>query len=101
LNANPESKTGLHLFTGNRLETLAAKLAERLRRPLASALQAEIIVVRNQGMERWLKLGLAERHGICANYRFLFPEAFGQQVFRAVVPELPEASPLERDVLGW
>lgn len=101
LNATPESKTGLHLFTSNRLETLAAKLAERLRRPLASALQPEIIVVRNQGMERWLKLGLAERHGIWANYRFLFPEAFGQQVFRAVVPELPPASPLEREVLGW
>lgn len=94
-------EAGLHLFTSNRLETLAAKLASRLRTPLSSPLQPEIVVVRNKGMERWLKLELAARHGICANTGFPFPEAFGQRLFRELDPELPAESPLERDALVW
>ncbi len=93
--------TGLHLFTSNRLETLADKLAAHLRAPLASPLQPEIIVVRNKGMERWLKLQLAARHGVCACSEFPFPEAFGQRVFRAVLPDLSKETPLDRETLAW
>ena len=85
-------EAGLHLFTSNRLETLAARLAGRLRRPLPSPLQPEIIVVRNKGMERWLKLELARQLGVCANCAFPFPEAFGRQVFRELDPELDRKS---------
>jgi exodeoxyribonuclease V gamma subunit len=92
---------GLFLFTSNRMEVLADKLAERLARPLPHTLQQEIIVVRNKGMERWLKLQLAERHGICANCEFPFPEAFGYRVFRELLPGLPEKSPVERDLMLW
>jgi exodeoxyribonuclease V gamma subunit len=99
--ANTHNEAGLHLFTSNRLETLAARLAGRLRRPLPSPFQSEVIVVRNKGMERWLKLELARQHGVCANCAFPFPEAFGRQIFRGLDPELPEESPLERDVLCW
>jgi len=92
---------GLHLYTSNRLEILAGTLAEALRRPLASVMQPEVVVVRNQGMERWLKLELARRHGICANQRFPFPEAFGRELFRAVLPEEPGHAPLDRETLTW
>ena len=95
------NEPGLHLFTSNRLETLAARLAGRLSRPLPSPFQPEVIVVRNKGMERWLKLELARQHGVCANCVFPFPEAFGQRVFREFDPDLPEETPLERDVLSW
>ncbi len=43
---------GLNLFTGNRLEILAEKLAELLSKPLGSPLQKEIILVQSKGMER-------------------------------------------------
>ncbi|MBK8001654.1 MAG: exodeoxyribonuclease V subunit gamma [Verrucomicrobia bacterium] len=101
MNTGPNIAAGLHLFTSNRLETLADDLAERLKTPLASPLQPETIVVRNKGMERWLKQELARRHRICANVRFPFPEAFGQQIFRTLFPELPAQSGLERDSLSW
>jgi exodeoxyribonuclease V gamma subunit len=101
LNTGPNIAAGLHLFTSNRLETLADDLAERLKTPLASPLQPETIVVRNKGMERWLKQELARRHRICANVHFPFPEAFGQQIFRRLFPELPAQSGLERDSLSW
>lgn len=94
---------GLHLFTSNRLETLAVHLAERLREPLASPLAPEIVVVRNKGMERWLRQELARRHGICANYQFPFPEHFGREVFQRLLPGAtsPAASRIDRDVLTW
>ncbi len=103
MNQEPPIAAGLHLFTSNRLETLAAHLAERLRQPLASPLQPETIVVRNKGMERWLKQEIALRHGVCANHRFPFPEAFGHEIFRRLLPhDATGATPaLERDVLVW
>jgi hypothetical protein len=63
----------LRLFTSNRLEVLAEKLAELLRPPLPSPLESEIILVQSKGMERWVSMKLARYHGICANYRFPFP----------------------------
>jgi exodeoxyribonuclease V gamma subunit len=101
LTPDARNEPGLHLFTSNRLETLAAKLAGRLNRPLPSPFQPEIIVVRNKGMERWLKLELARQQGVCANCVFPFPEAFGRQIFREFDPHIPEETPLKRDVLSW
>ncbi|HXJ58791.1 MAG TPA: exodeoxyribonuclease V subunit gamma [Verrucomicrobiae bacterium] len=99
--ADEPIKPGLHLFTSNRMEILGAKLADRLLTPLPSPLMPEIIVVRNQGMERWLKLELAGRHGIAANYQFPFPEAFGHRVFRELLPDLAGPTPWDREVLTW
>jgi exodeoxyribonuclease V gamma subunit len=92
---------GLHLFTSNRLEALAAKLGDRLAVPLPSPFMPETIVVRNKGMERWLKLQLAGRHGLCANCQFPFPEAFGYRVFRQLIPGLPKIPAVDRDYLLW
>lgn len=90
------------LFTGNRLEALAAALANTLRRPLADPLTPEIVVVQSLGMERWLSMVLARRHGICANMAFPFPNTFVySDIFRALLPGLPEHSPFERPVMTW
>ena len=70
----------LKLHTSNRLETLAASLADTLREPLSSPFQSELVIVQSQGMARWLKLQLAARHGICANYSFPFPKLFCAEV---------------------
>jgi exodeoxyribonuclease V gamma subunit len=91
----------LRLFTSNRLEILAGALAEVLRTPLASVLDEEIIVAQSQGMKRWLSMQLAQRHGICANYRFPFPNVFVHEVFRKVTPGLPECSPFDPEIMTW
>ena len=93
--------TGLNLYTSNRLEKLARLLGEAARAPLASALAPEIVVVQSRGMARWLRLQLAQQHGICSNYEFPFPRALSHRVFRAVLPELPELPPAEPDALTW
>jgi len=91
----------LQLFTSNRLEILADTLAEVLRKPLASVLDEEIIVVQSKGMERWVSMQLAQRHGICANYRFPFPNAFVHEVFQKVIPDLPERSAFDPKTMTW
>ncbi len=68
--------SGFNIFWGNRLETLAEKLADVMRSPLANPLQSEIIIVQNKGMQHWLSMRLAEADGVCANVRFPFPRSF-------------------------
>jgi exodeoxyribonuclease V gamma subunit len=91
----------LRLHTSNRLEILADRLAEVLAVPPASPFESEVILVQSKGMERWTSLQLARRLGICANVRFPFPNHFVQDLFRQVVPDLPDRSPFDPDVLTW
>ena len=92
---------GPQLYTSNRLEILADKLAAVWASPLRSPFQPAVVVVQSQGMARWLKLELAQRLGIWANSVFPFPKAFSRQVFEAAIPGLPEESAFEREVLVW
>ena len=92
---------GLRLYTGNRLEKLSEKLAELVSSPLASPLDKEVIVVQSKGMERWVSMQLAKRHGICANIQFPYPNHFVREVFGKVLPDLPERSPFEPAIMTW
>jgi exodeoxyribonuclease V gamma subunit len=92
---------GLHLHTSNRLETLAAALAQVTRAPLSSPFRREAVVVQSQGMARWLKHRLADRQGVCANAAFFFPNDMASELFLATFPELPSTPPFDRDVMLW
>lgn len=89
------------VFSSNRLESLAQKLADILRKPLASPLQPETIVVQSQGMERWLSMELAKAHGVCANVDFPFPNRLVEDCFRALSLQPSEESPFEPRTLQW
>jgi exodeoxyribonuclease V gamma subunit len=92
---------GLKHYTGNRLETLARYLADCIRPPLSSPLTPETIVVQSRGMERWLSMALARRHGICANVRFPFPNAFLDDLFRIMLPQYRDSPAYDPQVLAW
>src|SRR5437870_1963436 len=92
---------GLKFFTSNRLEFLVDEVAQVARAPLASPLQPEIIVVQSLGMARWLSLQLAERNKICANYEFLFPNAFAHRAFKSALPDLPDETDCRPEILVW
>jgi len=92
---------GLNLFTSNRMEILVAHISDVLKVPLAQPLAAEIILVQSKGMERWLSMELARRHGICANVRFPYPIHFVNSIFREVIPHVPEHSPYEPMTMTW
>jgi exodeoxyribonuclease V gamma subunit len=90
---------GLNIYTSNRLEILAERLSQMVKTPLSAALAAEIIVVQSKGMERWVSLEIARHNGICANVRFPFPNSFLQEIAKQVLPEFPEPSPFEPEIL--
>ncbi len=89
------------VYIGNRLETLVEMLSHVLGEPLPSPLEAEVIVVQSKGMEHWLSLELARRHGICANVIFPFPNRFVEEIDRRVTGT-PALSPsFEPRFMSW
>jgi exodeoxyribonuclease V gamma subunit len=89
------------LFTSNRLEILADALAEVLKKPLSSPFARDIIVVQSKGMERWVSMEIATRHGICANISYPFPNNFVYEMFRRIIPDVPERSPFDPRIMTW
>ena len=92
---------GLNIFTSNRLEILAEQLSKIIVQPVSSPLYTETIVVQSKGMERWLLMELAKKNGISANCRFPFPNAFLQEIFSKLLPDLPEVSLFEPDIMAF
>jgi exodeoxyribonuclease V gamma subunit len=91
----------LILHQSNRLERLADELAEVLRVPLASPLAPETIAVQSNGMARWLRMRLADRLGIAANLDFPLPSSLVWKLFGRLLPDVPDHSPYDREVLVW
>ena len=92
----------LNLHVSNRLERLVDILSGMLiSRPPANPLASEYIIVQSQGMARWLALELAQKHGICANYNFLFPNKFLEIVFDATADNSITAKTLDTTALTW
>ena len=91
----------LRLYTGNRLEQLARRIADVLVEPLSSPLEKEIIVVQSKGMEHWLSIQLALKHGICANCAFPFPNRILNELFDRVLPEEKGSGIYETDAMAW
>lgn len=90
-----------HTHRSNRLETLTDRLTELLRQPLHSPLASEIIVVQSNGMARWLALRLADRLGVCANFKWQFPASFLWEMSRLVLRQLPSTSAFDKPILVW
>ncbi len=93
--------TGLRIYTSNKLEILAQRLAELVKSPLPSPLDKEVIVVQSRGMERWLSMQLAQRLGICSNCIFPFPNALLNQFAKGFFPDIPEESPFDPGIMTW
>lgn len=92
---------GLNLYTSNRTELLADKLAEVLSTARLPPMTPEIIVIPSGGMERYLAFKLADKQQICANMEFPFPNAFINRIFRKVFPEIRERSLFDQKMLTW
>ena len=86
------------VYTSNRLEILLKQLAETIQAPLPTPLTPEIIVVQSRGMERWISMELARLNGVSANCSFPFPNAILEDIFKSIMPDLPDTSPFEPDL---
>lgn len=91
---------GFLLHASNRLENLADLLAEVLKTAL-DPMEPETILVQSGGMQRWVSMQLARRHGVCAGARFPFPVAFAYELCRELLPDLPREYPLSQERMIW
>lgn len=98
-----ERRPGLVVLQGNRLEQLAAVVAQWLRRDPLPPLVHEVFLVQSHGMAEWLKMALAHDGGICAAARMELPARFVWRAMRAVLGRdaVPAASPLDKAALTW
>ncbi|MDY6822254.1 MAG: exodeoxyribonuclease V subunit gamma [Thermodesulfobacteriota bacterium] len=92
----------IKLFTSNRMEILADAVASEMRRPQASPLAEEIILVQSVGMKRWLSMAIARSNTICANTRFLFPNAFLYEYLGKAFPDaLSDLAAFDVETMIW
>lgn len=92
---------GIHLYNGNKLETLTDAFAELLQDEPLPPLTEEIILVQSRGMARWLAMETAVRLNIWANCSCPFPNTFIHSVFTQLLPDIPVESPFEKDPTLW
>ncbi|WP_095499084.1 exodeoxyribonuclease V subunit gamma [Paraferrimonas haliotis] len=93
----------LHIYQHNLTEALLDQLSAIIGTipDGFSALDCESILVQNPDMAQWLKIELAQRHGIAANIEFPMPSSFVWKMFNALYPELPEQSPFSKENMTW
>src|SRR5690606_20769837 len=90
------------VHSSNRTERLLEQLLQVLEgQPLRQPLRADQVLIQSPGMATWLKLRIAERLGVAANIQFPLPAVFFWNLFRQAMPQLPERSPFDREVLTW
>lgn len=90
-----------YLVQSNQLERLFERLAAVLAVPPADPLAAEVIVVQNAGMARWLSQRLALDAGVAANIRFPLPARFIWQVLAGQLTLPEDRGDFDRQVLRW
>jgi len=89
------------VHTSNRMERLADRLADILRRPLPDPLQPELVVVQSRGMQRWISMEIARRNGIGANLHFPFPNALLEMLVEQVPPDRPRTLCLDPETMTF
>jgi len=85
--------------TGQLLDAVAAWLQQH---PLAP-LESDVVLVQSNGMAEWVKMQLAQQHGICAAVQVELPARFVWRTCRQVLGRaaVPTASALDKAPLVW
>lgn len=73
----------MYIYRSNRVDILAACLADLCRPPLSSPFLPECIVVQSKGMATWLTMRLADHFGVWANPDFPRPRQLVQRLLTA------------------
>ena len=93
----------IYLYPANKMEYLLALLNKvQLTSPL-QALQKEVIIIQNAGMQHWLNMSIAETRGISMNIDYALPAQFLWKLARTLASKekVPDQSPYSREVLSW
>jgi exodeoxyribonuclease V gamma subunit len=103
MTASAHPSPGFIAIHGNRTEWLLDSVTDWIARHPLDPLESEVILVQNNGMGEWIRMGIASRIGVCAATQFRLPARFQWWVYRQVIgrDQIPEHSPLDQDPLVW
>lgn len=90
----------INLQVSNSLTQLAKNLCTNLQQQHNSVFTPHFLVTQTDGMNNWLKLQMAQKLGIAANYKFLKPNDLIQQVYHLFLP-WGDAKPLSAHNQTW
>ena len=106
--ASAPIQPGFMVLQSNRLEQLRQVTVTWLGRNPLMPLENEVLLVQSNGIAQWLKLALAADTdaeqpgcGIAAAMNISLPGRFHWQAYRAVLGNLPETSPYDKNLLSW
>ena len=88
------------LHTSNRAENLIEHLVKILEAPQQDVFAKEVFLIQSQGMERWLSQQLSEKRGLWANFEYLFPAHFFNDMSKKL-GLIIEQDAFSRDNLLW
>ena len=93
----------LNLFQSNQMTELASAICDRNETGNRDPFEPMTVIVQSFGLGQWLKLQLAQRHGIAANVDCKLPATFLWELYQTLMPELQlmRESPYERHRLVW
>ena len=91
----------LFLHLSNRMELLAAQLAEELRQEQGDPLVGQTVVVSSIGTARWVSMQVASANGISMGLRFPFPRAVIDELLDRILPGKTLSRRFSRDSMGW
>ena len=86
----------LTIFYSNKVEVLSAQLVDCLIKKPLPPLVSENILLESPAMSHWLTKQIADQTGIAANIEYPFPAALVWDIYRRLMPELPERSSFDR-----
>jgi len=92
----------ISIYKSHNLHHLAGQLADRLEESKnVDPFKPQQIIVPNLDTSRWLKLELAERMGVAANFDFILPAEWQYRQIRELYPDLPRQLPSDPDSMRW
>lgn len=107
----PPIEPGFMVIHGNKPELLRRELVRRCQTHPLAPLEDETILVQNNAVAQWLKLGMAAMPaasplggcGIAAAFSMELPARFLWRTYRAVLSgeNIPETSPFDRMPMTW
>jgi len=90
---------GLTLYSGNRLEVLTDKFAEKIASAPLPVMTKETIVLQSMGMMKWLTVEMSRRLGIWSNYDYIFPNRMAGKILDSFIPDKGDERFFDKDIM--
>lgn len=92
----------LHIIQSNRMEALQLHLSQSLlHNPNPSIFDQEQVLVQSPGMAQWLKVLIAEQHGVTAQIDYVLPSSYIWRLYQNLLPDVPEDSSFNKNNMAW